>query len=131
MIKTCLAKDPEQRFQSAADLKRALTWATETAPRVSSAPGVKPWAWAAGAALLVLGAVAAWTLGDLRPPVDSGAVVRLAINSPADASFVLSSNTGGFAISPDGRRVAFVATARGQRALWVQALDEDRARLLA
>jgi Tol biopolymer transport system component/predicted Ser/Thr protein kinase len=131
VIETCLAKDPDRRFQNAADLKRALTWAMGTPPAGTAASHSKPWWWAAAAALMVLVAAGAWTLAGLREPADSGAVVRLAINSPADASFVLSSNTGGFAISPDGRHVAFVATAKGQRGLWVQALDEDRARLLS
>ena len=29
IIKTCLAKDPDERFQNALDLKRDLLWATE------------------------------------------------------------------------------------------------------
>src|SRR5215813_739780 len=32
IIRTCLAKDPEHRFQTALDLKRALSWATERVP---------------------------------------------------------------------------------------------------
>lgn len=29
IVRTCLAKDPDQRFQNALDLKRALSWALE------------------------------------------------------------------------------------------------------
>src|SRR5260370_39450403 len=32
VIKTCLAKDPDRRFQNALDLKRDLAWAMDQAP---------------------------------------------------------------------------------------------------
>lgn len=48
VVKTCLAKDPDQRFQNALDLKRALTWAME---QVRSTKAVRqpvlPWTAAA------------------------------------------------------------------------------------
>ena len=34
VIRACLAKDPEQRFQTALDLKRALDWASDHQPAV-------------------------------------------------------------------------------------------------
>lgn len=39
VIRTCLAKDPDQRFQNALDLKRDLLWAMESEPS-STAPSV-------------------------------------------------------------------------------------------
>jgi serine/threonine protein kinase len=42
VVRTCLAKDPEQRFQNALDLKRGLAWAAEqpmTWPEAGAHPG--------------------------------------------------------------------------------------------
>jgi serine/threonine protein kinase len=54
VVENCLAKDPDQRFQSAVDLKRALNWALEQAPVAKSAIR-RWWIGAAAAALLGLG----------------------------------------------------------------------------
>src|SRR5262245_10906198 len=50
VIRTCLAKDPEQRFQTALDLKRNLTWALEQPP----APKASRRAWIAVVAATAL-----------------------------------------------------------------------------
>jgi len=60
VVRTCLAKDPDGRFQTARDAKRALTWALEQPPAaVANQPRSKvPWVVAGvpGLALIVLGA---------------------------------------------------------------------------
>src|SRR5712691_6716008 len=53
------------------------------------------------------------------------AVVRLSILPPENASFE------SFAISPDGRQLAFIAALKGKSALWVRALDSLEAKPLA
>src|SRR5258708_3970062 len=52
VIRTCLAKDPDQRFQNALDLKRALNWAIEPQPDgIVIRPGSRWWRVAVAAAL--------------------------------------------------------------------------------
>lgn len=53
------------------------------------------------------------------------AVMRLSILPPENASFE------SFAISPDGRQLAFIAALKGKSALWVRALDSLEAKPLA
>ncbi len=63
VVKTCLAKDPEERWQSAADIKRELRWIAEGSGSGVSAPptarrrgrNLLPWAIAALAVLVAAG----------------------------------------------------------------------------
>src|SRR5215469_13858713 len=57
VIKRALAKDPEQRFQTARDLKAALSWALEHVPAAIGASGVRLRIAVAAAALLAIVAV--------------------------------------------------------------------------
>jgi serine/threonine protein kinase len=45
ILRRCLAKDPDQRWQSARDLKAALEWAAEPSEERPAAPGRRPWPW--------------------------------------------------------------------------------------
>ena len=120
VIKTCLAKDPDQRFQSALDLKRSLNWAME--PQASGPAQHKPRWWIA-AATLAAGLLAGAGFMQFRQPVPDQNVLRLQINPPEGWQFEYDLN-GGSAISPDGKTVAFVASdAKGKIALWVRPLD--------
>jgi hypothetical protein len=131
VVRRALAKDPEQRFQNARDLKTALEWAVE--PQGASAPpSSRRWQWiAAAAAAPVVGTMGGWAVAHFRQAATADRVFRLDISPPEGGRFVgLNLTVGGAALSPDGRMVAFVAAANGKTGLWVRALDESTAHLL-
>src|SRR5260370_2540243 len=77
-VQTCLAKDPEERFQSAHDLKLQLLWLTGARAEgpLAGAPidarsRMKGWAALAVAGLALVASVLVWLMGDAgsRPPV--------------------------------------------------------------
>jgi eukaryotic-like serine/threonine-protein kinase len=136
VIKKSLAKDPEERFQTARDLKTALNWAVESQPEgVVVRPGNR-WLWVAVAAVLVLGAGAFFVARSSRSPAATGDVVSFAIYPPEKTTFSAALNTTvvvpQFALSPDGRTIVFVAEAAGARPmLWVRSMEQVSARTLA
>jgi hypothetical protein len=123
VIRTCLAKDPDQRFQTALDLKRNLAWAME---QPAAAPKLKRWYWLAIAAAIVLAAFAGWAMSRARPVPAEAPLVRFALYPPEGGQF----DSGSLAASPDGRTLAFVATAQGKRGLWIRPLNGTTSRLL-
>ena len=128
VIRTCLAKDPDRRFQNALDLKTALTWAIEE-PVVAKA-NRRTWITVAAATLL-FGALAGWALSHLRQPSADERVLRVQIDPPPGGRFVLGgTSTGDLAISPDGKTVAYSASVNGKIGLWVRRLDGGAATLL-
>jgi Tol biopolymer transport system component/predicted Ser/Thr protein kinase len=130
ILKRCLAKDPDLRFQTARDLKAALTWALEQPPVLAGKSGRRWWVGIA-ASMLILGAVGGWAASYFRRlPADERSF-RLQIEPPEGGRFVLGTNTGGFALSPDGRTAAYVASGGGKSGLWVRPLDSTAARLIA
>ena len=126
VVKTCLAKDPGQRFQTPVETKRALAWAIAQPAAVS---GGTRW-WVAVAAALVIGVAGGWALFHLRQPHVLAPALHFDIDPPPHGRFTLGAGSGGLAISPDGATVAYVATADGNGGLWVRPLDGTSARLL-
>ena len=129
VVQRALAKDPEQRFQTAREVKTALEWAIE--PQATGAAGTtRRWQWIAAAALLAVGTFASgWAVARLRQPATPDRVFRLDISPPDGGQFVpLGYAVGGSAISPDGRMAAFVAAVNGKTGLWVRVLEETSAR---
>ncbi|HSE62641.1 MAG TPA: protein kinase [Thermoanaerobaculia bacterium] len=122
IVKTCLAKDPEERWQSAADVKRELRWITEGSQAGIPQPVVSrrrnrewlPWALTAVSVLVAAGAVARFGLRTAPPP----AAMRYSIVVP-DKSAVRA-----VAVSPDGTRMVFVARdSTGRNLLWIRSRD--------
>jgi serine/threonine protein kinase/Tol biopolymer transport system component len=141
VVKKCLAKDPDERWQSAHDLTSELKWIAESGLQTAvTAPGVDTQArsrartplfgWIAAAMLLVttLGLAAALNLR--RAPVDTR-VYRSTFVPPGNENpslFVYQK----LALSPDGLRLAFVANdANGHIVLWVRELAALTAQPLA
>jgi len=129
VVRTCLAKDPEQRFQTALDLKRNLTWALEQPPLPAKA-NRRGWMAAAAAALVIGAFGGSWVVSHFRPSAGNQ-VIRFQIAPPAGVGISGGGNFGGgFAVSPDGQTVAFVGVVKGKTGLWVRQLDATNARLV-
>jgi Tol biopolymer transport system component/predicted Ser/Thr protein kinase len=129
VLKRCLEKDPDQRWQNALDLKAALSWAMEQPPRVVAKTTSRRW-WIATAAILVI-AVAAGTAWVLRPAPEQP-VLQMEINPPEGVAFGPVRVNNQFALSPDGRHIVFQATAAGKtQMLWLRAIDSNSAVALA
>ena len=132
-VKTCLAKDPDERFQTVHDLKLQLTWIAEGASSsASQAAFARPsskrkrletlgWLVAAGLALLLL-ALAGWLAR--RPRTAESAPVLAFIPPPRDTRFLaFGFGAGPVAVSPDGTKLAFSAIdSNGAIKLWVRPL---------
>ena len=137
VVKTCLEKDPEERFHSVHDLKVQLKWIAEGDGAVaSSAVKHNPWreraAWML--ALAFLCAVAFFAVGRYRGPAATDPV-RFSVNPPEKAVFSgppnLTVPVPQFALSPDGRTMVFVANASGaDPVIWLRSVDQVTARPL-
>ncbi|HEU4522717.1 MAG TPA: protein kinase, partial [Thermoanaerobaculia bacterium] len=133
-IERCLAKDPDERWQSASDLLFQLRATTVSGlHRSATKPSAgSRWLERAGwaAAILVLAALI-WfrerpQTGDAGAP---GVPVRFSLR-PAPGVF-LSGTDVPFALSPDGRKIAYVGTSAGaSQQLWLRSLDSDEQQAL-
>jgi eukaryotic-like serine/threonine-protein kinase len=138
LVRTCLAKEPDQRFQSAHDLKLQLQWITaggsqagapavvvsqrKNRQKLLAAAMVAGWLVAVAAAVL-----AAMYAGRLT---SAQQLVRAQVEKPAgfDFAFVLA---GAPVVSPDGQRIAFVASKDNKNTIFVQRLSTGKAEPLA
>ena len=133
VLRKCLAVDPDERWQSAGDLRVNLEWVALGIDQAEAAlpkGGLKqrPWwpAAAAAAALLIGAGLALWL-----KPSPSEQVVKLSITPPEGANLVMGPAAGPPALSPDGRKIAFIAEQGGNASLWIRALDSLTARAVA
>jgi eukaryotic-like serine/threonine-protein kinase len=139
VVRTCLAKDPDDRWQTAHDIAVQLKWIQEGGSTISLAPSIPrrrmvgrvlPWI---VAALATAGLAALLVRDRLRPPGVSP-VTRFSILPPEKTIFTppgeLSSSQ--FALSPDGRSIVFVAnSSNGRPLLWVRSFDSFQADALS
>jgi Tol biopolymer transport system component len=129
LLQRCLAKQPARRLHDVADARLEL----DDAIAPSGVRSVKSSRWAARAgwvaaafsiAIFALGAVI-WT----RTDSGTGRAYRAEMLMPA--GFEAAGPPGRFALSPDGRHLAFAARdASGKLLLWVRTLDESMPRAL-
>ena len=137
-VKICLAKDADERFQSAHDVKLQLEWIREAGSQAGvPAPVVarrkmRERFWISATTLVTIIA-ALFAIGYfLRAPQPAQSVVAQ-ILPPPNTNFVFGGfDAGPPTISPDGKRLAFVAAGfDGKQELWVRPLDSTTAQPLA
>ena len=127
-IRRCLAKDPEERWQSARDLALELEWTAESGTQtgIPTPAGIQRkgrlWlAWSIAALLGVVAVLTAVFYRGTRP--SAGLPVRFQIPLSSGSGKSTSPAAGLFALSPNGRYLAFVAPgADGRDLLWIRAL---------
>jgi Tol biopolymer transport system component len=132
IVRTCLAKEADDRWQTARDLLRELRWAAaDTEKGVAgrtAAPTRSPTrvVWALGAvAALAIAALAVVTTLYARRAIPERVVTRLDVVTPP------TTDAFSFALSPDGRQLAFLAYGERGPQLWLRPLDQVNARPLA
>jgi Tol biopolymer transport system component/predicted Ser/Thr protein kinase len=138
LIRVCLAKDPERRWQTAHDIGLQLAAMGEsgswTGARVEPLPARRVTRWTPWAVAVVAGAVALGAL--LRPSVRPDTVplaIRFSVPPPPGGAFLLSYvETVTLALTPDGSQIGFIAwdPAGGTR-VWLRPLAAVEARPLA
>ena len=137
VVKTCLAKDPDERWQSAHDVKSELAWIAEAGSQAGAPAAVasrrrsrERLAWA-GFALSLAGLLVFAALW-LRGRGSDARILRAAIDLPEKADFSLYLDpVGPGRLSPDGRSIAFTAVRDGKYQVWIRSLDSLEARPLA
>ena len=132
IVRACLARDPDRRWQSAHDVALQLE-GLQTPCGCRAPPGPRgrasylPWAIAAGA--LVVAAVAlTWSASRPTAGIDgtglpAARVVMFPLPPPPGGSFTQSVEWNPVAVSPDGQRIAYSArSADGRVRLWLRTL---------
>ena len=132
LIERCLNKDPKQRLQSIGEARIILSGpmqaesASQTTPAQAAAPSRSPLGYAAWAvAGVLLAALAALAFVHFRETPPTQQSLRFQIPPPG------STQAEYFRLSPDGRMLAFVASAGGPSQVWVRSMDALESRALA
>ena len=128
-LRRCLHKDPKQRIGDIHDVRLALDGAFDVAGQtpalVAPTPASRarlPWMVAA-TSVLVAAALAIPAVRHLgEAPPSTPPEIRTDIAAPG---------SGTFALSPDGRQLAFVASSGGMLRLWLRSLSDASAQPLA
>lgn len=137
IVQRALAKDPEERWQSAADIKLELQWLSSQSSSTAAAvaKGIAPKKKVAigkVAALCAAGIILAFTAGWFLRPQPPAPSIRAVILPPEKINFDLKGDYAGPAvISPDGQTLVFVAHGENSpKALWLRPLNSISAQRL-
>ena len=92
VVKTCLAKDPDDRWQSASDLKRELKWIADGGSQegIGAPIPTRRWWITGSAAAMVLAALGGWAVSRVRQPAADASVLRLMIEAPEGGGLFLA-----------------------------------------
>ena len=115
LLQRCLAKDPDDRWQSARDLKAELEWIAIASPQAVVLEGVTrnrllPWIIAAGLAVALFGV--SWIAYLATRPAELKPLVRLDLDLPVDVASTYGGVGPAAILSPDGTRLVYVSNGK-------------------
>ena len=134
VVKRCLAKEPDKRWQTASDLCEELKWIAEggsqTAVPAAATAGrarmLRRWAVVAGLACLIVAAIAGFAILILKPTPPKP-VTRTVITLPPGDRLV-GPDQPALALSPDGKQLAYAAIRGATSQLYLRSMDSQEAR---
>jgi serine/threonine-protein kinase len=142
LVRRCLAKSPDDRWQSAGDLLSELEWVTESGSKAGIPAPVAarrrsrerlrwaPWIISAVACIIALVASIAFLRAPAKPAPRP--LIRLSVDLGPEAHLVNDRGRHEFAISPDGMRIAFSCEGPGSDLrICTRRLDQTHADALA
>jgi eukaryotic-like serine/threonine-protein kinase len=131
VLQRCLQKDPGNRFRDIGDVRLELEKPLVAETKAYAKTRVSKReiaAWAAAAGLAIIAGVLVWIAYSGKPRNNEAPVVSYLL-PPADS---VACFRDGFAVSPDGRKIAFVSlSSKGERLLWVRDLGRAESVALA
>jgi Tol biopolymer transport system component len=135
VVKKCLEKDPDDRWQSAHDVASELAWIGEAGSQAGVPATLslrrrsrERLAW--GLVALLGAAAAVLAVVQLRRPATPAVAFRATLEPPPETALIPFDELG-LALSPDGRQLAFVAIASdGGKKIWIRDLSDMTARAL-
>jgi Tol biopolymer transport system component len=128
VVKTCLAKDPEERFQTVHDLKLQLRWIAEASSSRLALPAQVRARRAIQKRTLIIAAAVGWVLAAAALAVfllnrfqleDARRPMTASWLPPADTDFT-GVVAGALTLSPDGSKLAFLTGDPSETKLWVR-----------
>ena len=135
LLYRCLQKDTRTRLRDIADVRFDLNEGAtpksslEPRPEMQRVPRVTLRIAAIAGTLVVVAGAGGWAARDRLSSASTASIaapeVRLQIPTPP------TTDPASLAISPDGRRIVFVATSQGRASLWLRSLDDVEARPIA
>src|SRR5712691_10260867 len=126
LLQRCLAKDPDDRWQSARDLRAELEWIGSAPGEVTTVPTAvtrhRLLPWTAAAVLAIGFAASSWIAWRAARPAEQPLkpLLRLDVDLGPDVSLGAGPNA---ILSPDGSRLVFVSQGR----LFTRRLDQPKA----
>ena len=130
LLRRCLERDPRRRLQAIGEARILLDEDQPFAPAAPAVPASSSrvaLTAACAVALLAVLALVALSVVHFRETPPAAPVSRFIVPNPEKVAFFPNHPI----ISPDGRRLAFVASGEGRQSIWVRPLDSVAAQPLA
>jgi serine/threonine protein kinase/Tol biopolymer transport system component len=126
VLKRCLEKDPDNRWQSVRDLKVELEWIAQEPVDVSKTPPItprrQPLPWIATGVLALIAVIASWVAYRATRPGELKPLVRLEVDLGRDV-YLNALGGSDIILSPDGTRIAYIS----RNHLFTRKLDQPSA----
>jgi Tol biopolymer transport system component len=133
VVMRCLAKNPDERWQSVSDVMHQVRWISEgrsetAGSALAAATRRERVAWVLAGAGLIAAVLLGFVNSGTRNP--GTAALRFTVSPPPETAFAPTHHHQ--SVSPDGRRIAFIAQRRREpQRLWVRSFGSLEAEVLA